>query len=114
MAAVYVNNLIINAGADFNETFTLESYDSNSFLNLTNYEVTSQMRKWYGSSISIPFVTRIEFPPTSGRLTIFLPAEETQNIKPGRYVYDVLLTDIYGIKTRVIEGSAIVREGVTK
>lgn len=114
MASVYVNNLIINAGADFSETFTLGSYDSNVSLNLTNYNATSQMRKWHGSSNYIPFITRIEFPPTSGRVTIFLPAEETEIIKPGRYVYDVLLTDIFGVKSRVIEGTVLVREGVTR
>lgn len=114
MSAVYVNNLTINSGADFSETFTLESSDSGSFLDLTNYQVSSQMRKWHGSSNFFSFITRIEFPATSGRLTIFLPGEETQNIKPGRYVYDVLLTDIYGVKSRVIEGSVLVREGVTK
>tara|TARA_B110000503_G_C6932532_1_gene323416 strand:- start:34 stop:378 length:345 start_codon:yes stop_codon:yes gene_type:complete len=114
MAAVYVSNLIINAGADFNETFTLESYESNSYLNLENYEVISQMRKWYGSVNVIPFITRIDFPPSSGRITIFLSAEESQDLKPGRYVYDVLLTDTYGVKTRVVEGSILVREGVTR
>ena len=114
MSAVYVNNLTINAGADFNETFTFESSPSGSPLNLTNYTVASNMRKWYGSQTSIPFVTRIEYPPTSGRVTIFLPGEDSQNIKPGRYVYDVLLTDSFGIKTRVVEGSILVREGVTR
>lgn len=114
MSAVYVSNLTINVGADFNETFTLESYDSGSFLNLTNYEVKSHMKKWYGSSLFIEFTTRIEFPPTSGRVTVFLSGEETQDIKPGRYIYDVLLIDIYGIKSRVVEGSVLVREGATK
>jgi hypothetical protein len=114
MAAVYVNNLTINAGSDFNETFTLESSISNSPLNLTNYQASSKMRKWYNSKTAISFETRIDFPPTSGRLTIFLPGEDSQDISPGRYVYDVLLTDIYGIKSRVIEGSVLVREGVTR
>ena len=52
MAAVYVNNLVINAGSNFSQTFTLESSDTNSTLNLTGYIVESQMRKYAGSSTS--------------------------------------------------------------
>jgi hypothetical protein len=46
MAAVYVNNLVINAGSDFSQIFTLESSDTNSPLNLTGFTVQSQMRKY--------------------------------------------------------------------
>jgi hypothetical protein len=35
MAAVYVNNLVINAGSNFSQIFTLESSDTNSPLDLT-------------------------------------------------------------------------------
>jgi len=114
MAAVYVNNIVINSGYDFSQTFTLEETESNSFLNLTDYQVDSQMRKWSGSSTAITFTTFIEFPPTSGRLNIYLSADETKNIKPGRYVYDVLITDSFGQKNKVIEGMVLVREGVTR
>ncbi len=114
MAAVYVNNLVINSGSDFNQSFTLEGADNNSPLNLTDYEVDAQMRKWAGSSTSITFTTSIEFPSTSGRILISLSSEDTVNIKPGRYVYDILITDSYGVKSRVIEGMVLVREGVTR
>jgi hypothetical protein len=114
MAAVYVNNLVINAGSDFSQTFTLEETESNSFLNLTGYQVDSQMRKWSGSLTSITFTAFVEFPPTSGKINISLTAEETKNIKPGRYVYDVLITDTFGQKNKVIEGMVLVREGVTR
>jgi hypothetical protein len=113
MAAVYVNNLVINSGSDFSQSFTLEGAD-NSPLNLTNYEVDAQMRKWAGSSTAITFTTSIEFPSTSGRILISLSSEDTVNIKPGRYVYDILISDLSGVKSRVIEGMVLVREGVTR
>ena len=46
MAAVYVNNLVVNAGANFSQTFTLEGASTNSPLDLTGYTVAAQMRKW--------------------------------------------------------------------
>lgn len=114
MAAVYVNNLVINSGSDFSQSFTLEDSHNNSPLNLTGYQVNAQMRKWAGSSTSITFTTSIEFPSTSGRILISLSSEETLSIKPGRYVYDILITDSFNIKNRVIEGMVLVREGVTR
>lgn len=114
MSAIYVNNLVINSGSDFSQTFVLESSSTNSTLNLTNFTVDSQMRKWYGSSSAITFDTEILFPLTAGRIHLSLTSEQTKNIKPGRYVYDVLITDNVGSKTKVIEGMVLVREGVTR
>jgi hypothetical protein len=114
MAAVYVNNLVINAGSNFSQTFTLEQTESNSFLNLTNYQVDSQMRKWSGSSNAITFTAEVEYPYTTGKINISLTSEQTKNIKPGRYVYDIIITDSSNIKNKVIEGMVLVREGVTR
>lgn len=113
MAAIYVNNLIINAGSDFSQSFTLEGYD-NSPLNLSGYTINAQMRKWSGSSSAITFTTEIEYPATDGKLLISLSSGQTVNIKPGRYLYDILIADSYGIKNRVVEGMVLVREGVTR
>jgi mevalonate pyrophosphate decarboxylase len=113
MAAVYVSNLVINSGADFSQTFSLESVDNNSALNLTDYTVSAQMRKYSGSSTATIFTPYIIPPATLGKITISLTSEQTTNLKPGRYVYDVVITK-NSIKTRVIEGMVLVREGVTR
>jgi len=72
------------------------------------------MRKWSGSSTATTFTTSVEFPSTSGKILILLSSADTVNIKPGRYVYDIVITDSFGIKNRVIEGMVLVREGVTR
>lgn len=114
MAAVYVNNLVVNAGADFSQSFTLEGTESNSAFDLTNYTAAAQMRKWAGSSTYTSFDTSIEVPSTSGKILIKLTAAQTTSLKPGRYVYDVVITDEFGVKNRVIEGMVLVTEGVTR
>jgi len=111
MAAVYVSNIVINTGADFSQTFTLESADGAPF-DLSNYTVSAQMRKYAGSSATT-FTSSIIFPASSGKIAISLTGTQTSNLKPGRYVYDVVVT-LYSVKTRVIEGTALVREGVTR
>ena len=113
MAAVYVSNLVVNAGSDFSQTFNLEEISTNSTLNLDGYTAFAQMRKWSGSSNAINFSTDI---PTSsaGTIVISLTGQQTENIKPGRYVYDIVILDAYSVKNRIIEGMVIVREGVTR
>jgi hypothetical protein len=113
MAAVYVSNLVINCGADFSQTFTLESISGNTPYNLTNHIVESKLRKHAGSSSFVEFDCTV-VSETSGNIRIELTSEQTSSIKPGRYVYDILVTDsISSIKTRVVEGMVLVREGVT-
>ena len=113
MASVYVSNIVINSGSNFSQNFTLESSDTDSSLNLTGYTVDSQMRKYAGSSAAVDFTTSIISPPTSGEISISLTSAQTANIKPGRYVYDILI-EKDAIKTKVIEGMVLVREGVTR
>ena len=114
MAAVYVNNLVVNSGADFSQSFTLEGTDTSSAFDLTGYTVESQMRKWAGSSSAVSFTSSIEIPSTAGKILIKLTAAQTTIIKPGRYVYDVVIIDEFGVRNRVIEGMVLVTEGVTR
>lgn len=113
MAAVYVNNLVINAGCTFSQSFSLESIDTNSAFILDGYTISAQMRKWSGSSSAINFTTYID-PTSSNSLVISLTADQTKDLKPGRYVYDVVISDDFAIKTRIIEGMVLLREGVTR
>jgi hypothetical protein len=114
MAAVYVNNLVVNTGADFTQTFTLEATETNSVLDLTGYGVESKMRKWAGSTSSTSFSAFILAPQNSGKISIGLTSGETADLKPGRYIYDIIITDPTNIKSRVIEGMVLVREGATR
>lgn len=112
--AVYVSNLVINSGTDFEQSFSLETANENSPLNLNNYSVFSQMRKHSGSSSYVSFTTQV-VNPSSGEIKIKLTSTQTSNLKPGRYVYDIMVqNNSSNIKTRVIEGMVLVREGVTK
>ncbi len=111
--AAYISNIIIDAGADFNQIFTLEG-SNNSALNLSGYSATAKMKKHPASlndtaSFSVSIVNA-----QLGQLKISLGSATTKDIKPGRYSYDILLVSNAGIKSRVIGGSAIVTAGVTR
>lgn len=112
MSAVYVSNLVVNTYADFSEIFTLDDSNSNSALNLTGYSVASQMRKHSGSSNAVSFGATI-FNAVEGQIKVGLTTAQTSGLKPGRYVYDVVIVDPSGSTSRVVEGMVLVREGVT-
>ena len=113
MAAVYVSNLVINAGSDFSQSFSLVESDDSGPLNLTGYSIAAQFRKHAGSSSKHDFTTNL-LNPNTGELLISLSASASNVPKPGRYVYDIVITNAAGEKTRVVEGSVLLREGVTR
>ena len=113
MAAVYVSNLVINTCATFNQTFTLEDSGSNSPLNLSGYTVRSHMRKHPGASTFTDLNAAI-LNVNDGTVTVGLTTSQCTVMKPGRYVYDVLITDSSNTTTSVVEGSVLVRKGVTQ
>lgn len=110
--SVYVSNIVINTGVDFSQIFTLEDGNSNSALNLTDYQVKAQMRKHPTSSGVTTFTASI-YSAANGQIEIGLSTTSTASLKEGRYMYDVVMTDTMDKMTRVIEGSAMVTKGVT-
>jgi len=113
MAAVYVSNLVINAGATFSQQFELAQSDDSAPLNLTGYALAGQIRKHSGSSNPTTFAVSA-MDVAGGVILISLTPAQTTALKSGRYVYDIVITDAAGDKTRVVEGSVLVREGVTR
>ena len=113
MAAVFVSNLIINSGSNFKQTFDLADADDSGPLNLSGHTVTSQFRKHAGSTTKHDFTTTVDNPST-GKITLSLSATQSAVPKPGRYVYDIVITSDNGSKSRVVEGSVLLREGVTR
>ena len=111
--AVYVSNIVISTNEDFTQTFTLQSASDKTALNLTDYTVSSQMRKYAGSSTATDFTASIVSPATSGKVSIALTATDTTNLKEGRYVYDIVI-EKNSTKTKVVEGMVVVNKGVTR
>ena len=113
MSAIYATNLVINTGTNFSQTFNLSSSENNAAFDLTGYTPTSQIRKWAGATGVTTFTAEVQDPATDGAITLTLTAEQTASLKAGRHVYDIVITS-GSQKQRVVEGSVLVREGVTR
>jgi len=109
--AIYVANITIPGGADFNQTFFLESV-ANTPLDLTGYSGYAKLKK-SPASLNTSAVFTVSFPSrTAGKVKISLGSSITSSLRPGRYCYDVLL-DSGTTKSRVVEGSALITAGIT-
>jgi hypothetical protein len=110
--AVYVSNIVIEQGFDFDTSFQLEDTRTNSPLILTDASSTAQLRKFHGSSTAVSLASTITSPDL-GIISISLTGSQTVNLKPGRYVYDVKILNA-GREYKAVEGAALIRGGVTR
>jgi hypothetical protein len=114
MAAVFVASIGIYAGTDFAQTFVLEDSQSNSIMDLTGFTGCAELKKYESSSKVASFNVSLANDPTTGRISISMTDAVTATIKPGRYLYDVLISSAEGKTTRVVEGSVMVKKPVTR
>lgn len=104
--------MLIEQGATFSTTVNVED-SAGAAINLAGFSASSQMRKsYYATSNTI--ITSTITGNANGEITMSMTAANTANLTPGRQVFDLLITDPNGTKTRVIEGIIVVSPGVTK
>ena len=110
--AVYVSNIVIEQGYDFDTSFQLEDTRTNSPLVLTDASTTAQIRKHYGAVDAVSLGSTVTSPDL-GIISISLTANQSVSLKPGRYVYDVKILNA-GREYKAVEGTALLRGGVTR
>jgi hypothetical protein len=110
--AVYVSNIVIEQGFFFDVSFQLGDTRTNSFLDLRGTTAVGQLKKTYTSLSYVNFLCSI-LEPENGLISLSLTDEDTRLLKPGRYVYDIKILSSAGQAFKAVEGSALVRPGVT-
>jgi hypothetical protein len=108
-----ISNIFIDQGANFTTTVTISDSDG-SALDLTGYTALAQIRKTYESTTATDFTTTFDADRTTGKISISLTNAQTSTLEYGRYVYDLVVTDVSSVKTRVVEGIATVNPSVSR
>lgn len=103
--------LTIEQGATFTSTVTVLDNSDGAF-NLTGFTSNAQIRKSYYTS-AFTTVTCNVSDAANGKVSLSISAADTANLIPGRYVYDLLITNAT-LRLRVVEGIATVLPSVTK
>ena len=110
MAATPEVNITIAQGTTFSEVFTSTETDG-SASNLQGYSGAAMIKKHPAATSHESFSVSIT--AATGEVAIGLTPGATSRLKPGRHVYDVLLTSGSGALSRLVSGSAIVTAGIT-
>lgn len=109
MAVAEINNIVIERGTDFQATFNLFNPDQSASVLAGLTTTYASIRKHPGATAFQEFGKTIT--SGNGTITLSLTANQTSALIPGRNYFDVVLT-IYGKKTKVIKGTAIVSESI--
>lgn len=107
-----ISNLFIDAGSDYTNIITVKALNGLP-LNLSGCTVRSQMRKSYSSSSAHSFTCAVHNALT-GQISMRLSAAESELIKPGRWLYDIEITNPSGGRKRVVEGVVTVTPQITQ
>ena len=105
-------NLFIDQGSDFSAIVDLMQNDGITPLNLAATTVSSQMRRSYNSLTAYNFQAEV-YDEDEGQIRLFLTAANSSLLRSGRYVYDVVISQVAG-NTRVLEGIVTLYPRVTQ
>ena len=108
MSAQY--NITINQNSDFVRSFQVK--EDNVILDITSYTFAGTLAENYNTNVSENFTTAVTDGP-AGTFTVSLTDTQTASLDPGTWVYDILMTDTAGKRTRMLQGNAFVKQGVT-
>lgn len=109
MAATY--NITINQNSDFQRAFQVK--EDSSVLDITGYTFTGRLKENFNHTGHTSFTTAKVAPYTDGTFSISLTDVETADMDGGTWVYDIIMEDDTGTKTRLLNGNAFVKQGVT-
>lgn len=114
LITVAVYELItINQGASFEKYIDLKDVLTGANLNIAGYNVSCSIKKsYYSENVTANIVCTVTN-SQNGVIKLSLASANTSNLKPGKYLYDVITESPSGFKERIREGMVIVTPGIT-
>ncbi len=108
-----VSNLAVDQGTTYSVT-VLVTDNTGTVRNLTGFTGRAQLKRSYYTNTNTAFTVSIP-DPTTGEIELSLTAPQTSNLKAGRYVYDLEITNANEtIVERIVEGIVTVYPECTK
>jgi hypothetical protein len=104
-------NLYIDQGTDFSVDLDVFD-DSGNIVSLSGYDFAGDAKKVYSSSKEFSF--NIEHVAnTVNKLEVSLSSNNSLEVVPGKYQYDIVMTSPTNIKTKILEGLVFIVPTVT-
>ena len=111
MSSAAQYNININKEADFVRSFQIK--EDSVVKNITGHTFAAQIRSHHTDSDSTAFTCTIEN-AAQGLVQITLTDTQTSALEAGTQYWDLVMTDDGGSKTRLVEGKAFVKAGITR
>ena len=101
-------NIYVDQGSDYTLDVTVQG-DDGANTNISTYTVDARLQKNYGSNKAWAFESTV-MNAAQGAVRLKLPGSLTDDIDPGRYIYDMQITSASeNVCRRVIEGTITLR-----
>ena len=107
--AVPAVNITIDQGADYQEVFTVTNPDG-SPLDLQGYSCEATLAKFPDSTVTTSFGVGIV--TSAGQVVVSIANTITDQLKPGRYYYNIFTISSTSKRKKIIEGNALVQPSV--
>lgn len=112
MAIAY--DIYIDQGSDSITELVVRT-DDGYIVDLSNFTIKSQFRKYAGAKTYYSFVCELVGAPEAGTISLSLPGSASSSIKPGRYFYDVeIYNSINNTRLRVLQGTVDISPEMTE
>jgi len=105
------SNIVIDQGADFSITVTAADADGDT-MDLSGYTGRSWMKK--SPSSSNYWVFSVTINESAGEVVVSMTSDDTTDLVPGRYLYDVEIISPANKVTRLVEGIVTVTPEITR
>jgi hypothetical protein len=109
-----VQSQLCEQGATFSKILSLKD-TNNVIIDVTGYDFKMQVRKNYSEDLITELSTDnglIDI-DSDGRVVLTLSATATALLAPGNYLYDIKMTDLSSVVTRILEGRFVVKAQIT-
>ena len=108
----FYRNFIVDQGSDFSHPFVITDLAGEP-LDLISYQVMARLKHSYISEDFTDLGVSIS-ETVPGQITLSVPAETSNSVRYGRYVYDVILIDEMSRPKRILEGIITINPAVTR
>jgi hypothetical protein len=106
------SNLYVDQGTDFYAFIQLFSNDIE--LNVSDITFFGSVRKVYSSALAFNIrVTIVPNGPTND-VELYIAAEDTIDLEPGKYEYDIMMSRNLTSREKILEGLVIVLPSITR
>ena len=106
-------NLYVDQGVDFLVALELETDDGDEYP-ITDQQFFCQVRKMYSSTVQFEAQLEVVVNGTTNEINLMILPEDTRNVKPGKYQYDLIMRKFSGDTLKILEGLMFILPTVTQ